>query len=92
VRALGPSLAAFGVSNPLPDPVLEVYDSDGTLVSANDNWRSTQGQEIQATLPPTDNRESAIVATLPPGFDTALVHDSTHGAGVGLVEVYNLEP
>jgi acetyl esterase/lipase len=92
VRALGPSLAAFGVSNPLPDPVLEVYDSDGTLVSANDNWRSTQGQEIQATLPPTDNREPAIVATLPPGFYTALVHDATHSTGVGLVEVYNLEP
>jgi acetyl esterase/lipase len=92
VRALGPSLAAFGVTNPLPDPVLEVYDSNGTLTAANDNWRSTQEQEIQATLPPTNNLESAILARLVPGVYTAVVHDASHSTGVGLVEVYNLEP
>ena len=42
--------------------------------------------------PPTNDLESAIVATLPPGDYTALVHDATHSAGVGLVEVYNLDP
>jgi acetyl esterase/lipase len=92
VRALGPSLAAFGVSNPLPDPVLELHDSNGILVSSNDNWRSSQEQEIQATLPPTNDLESAIVATLPPGAYTTLVHDATFSTGVGLIEVYNLEP
>ena len=92
VRALGPSLAAFGVTNPLPDPVLEVYDSNGTLTAANDNWRSIQEQDIQATLPPTNNLESAIVARLVPGVYTAVVHDASHSTGVGLVEVYNLEP
>ena len=40
----------------------------------------------------TNDLESAIVATLPPGDYTALVHDATHSAGVGLVEVYNLDP
>jgi hypothetical protein len=92
VRALGPSLATFGVSNPLPDPVLELFDANGVLVEVNDNWRSTQEKEIVATIPPTNDLESAIVATLPPGDYTALVHDATHSAGVGLVEVYNLEP
>ena len=91
VRALGPSLAAFGISNPLSNPVLELYDSNGALVSANDNWRSTQVQEIQATIPPTNDLESAIVATLPPGDYTALVHDATSSTGIGLIEVYNLE-
>jgi acetyl esterase/lipase len=92
VRALGPSLGAFGVINPLPNPVLGVYDSDGTLIASNDDWRSTQAQEIQATIPPTNDLESAIVATLAPGAYTAVVGDATHGTGVGLVEVYNLEP
>jgi acetyl esterase/lipase len=92
VRALGPSLAAFGVTNPLPDPVLELYDSNGTLLVANNNWRSSQAQQIEATIPPTNDLESAIIATLEPGAYTALVHDANHASGVGLVEVYNLEP
>lgn len=91
VRALGPSLASFGVSNPILDPALEIYDSDGNFVAANDNWRSSQAEEIEATLPPANDLEAAIVATLPPGSYTALVHDSNHATGVGLVEAYNLE-
>ncbi|MBA3352725.1 MAG: hypothetical protein H0U23_09930, partial [Blastocatellia bacterium] len=67
------------------------YDADGTLVSRNDNWPSNQAEEIKATLPPANDLESAIVATLPPGSYTALVHDINHATGVGLVEVYNLE-
>ena len=92
VRALGPSLAAFGVTNPLPNPLLSVYNSDGTLIASNDDWRSTQAQEIQATIPPTDDLESAIVATLAPGAYTATVRDATQSTGTGLFEVYNLEP
>jgi hypothetical protein len=91
-RALGPSLGAFGVLNPLPDPILELHDANGTLIAANNNWRSTQQQEIQATIPPTNNLEAAIVSTLAPGAYTALVRDANHATGVGLVEVYNLEP
>jgi acetyl esterase/lipase len=92
VRALGPSLASFGVENLLSDPVLGIYDSNGALLASNDNWRSTQEQEIEATIPPANDLESAIVATLAPGPYTALVRDANHATGVGLVEVYNLEP
>jgi acetyl esterase/lipase len=92
VRALGPSLAVFGVINPLPDPNLGVYDGNGTLIASNDSWRSTQEREIEATIPPTNDLESAIVATLSPGPYTAVVRDTNHATGVGLVEVYNLEP
>lgn len=92
VRALGPSLATFGVINPLPNPVLGLYDADGTLIASNDDWRSTQGQEIQATIPPTNDLESAIVATLGPGAYTATMRDATQATGTGLFEVYNLEP
>lgn len=92
VRALGPSLGAFGVSNPLPNPVLELFDANGVQLLANDNWRSTQEQQIMATLPPTNDLEAAIVATLPAGDYTALVHDANYASGIGLVEVYGLDP
>ncbi|MGI8890481.1 MAG: alpha/beta hydrolase family protein [Chthoniobacterales bacterium] len=91
-RALGPSLAAFGVANPLSNPVLEIYDENGAEIASNDNWRSTQEQQIAATIPPTNDQEAAVVATLAPGNYTALVHDATYSPGIGLVEVYNLEP
>ena len=58
----------------LADPVLELYDSYGTLLESNDNWRSTQEMEIQATsIPPTDNREAALVITLAPGAYSTIV-------------------
>ncbi len=92
-RALGSSLRFSGVARPLPDPALELHDSNGTLLYSNDNWRSTQAQEIiDTTIPPGDDREAAIVATLPPGGYTALVRDASGATGVSLVEVYNLAP
>ena len=93
VRALGPSLAAAGITSPLPDPVMEVHDGNGNLLFKNDNWRSNQEQEIiNTTIPPTNDLEAAIVATLQPGNYTAIVYDSGGRSGIGLVEAYNLEP
>ncbi len=91
VRAVGPSLAASNIANALADPALELFDSEGSLIFSNDNWRSTQAEQIIATgLAPADDRESAIVATLLPGSYTALVRDATSEQGIALVEVYNL--
>jgi hypothetical protein len=92
LRAIGPSLSSVGVTNPLQDPVLELHDSTGA-VTVNDNWRSSQETEIQQTgLAPSDNRESAIIATLPPGNSTAVIKGSANGTGIGVVEVYDLQP
>ena len=92
VRAIGPSLANNGVSAPLQDPLLELHGSNGELISTNDNWRSTQQAEIIAiSLAPSDNRESAILATLQPGNYTAIVRGQNGTSGVALVEVYNLD-
>jgi len=92
VRALGPSLGAFGVANALPDPVLELHDGNGALLSSNDSWRSDQEQEILATqIAPSDDREAAILATLPPGSYTALVRDTLSSTGIVLFEVYDLD-
>jgi hypothetical protein len=89
--ALGPSLADDGVVGALPDPVLELRDSNGALIAENDNWRDEQEQQIIATtIPPPNDKESAIIATLAPGNYTALVHGAGTSSGIALVEVYNL--
>ncbi|MBA3544075.1 MAG: hypothetical protein H0T83_06510 [Chthoniobacterales bacterium] len=91
VRGIGPSLGAFGIANPLPDPTLELRDSQGALVASDDDWKATQQSEIEgAGLAPTDERESAIQATLAPGAYTAILRGKDNGTGVGLVEAYNL--
>ncbi len=93
IRALGPSLAPFGVPNPLPDPTLELHDVNGTTLLANDNWKDDPNQAAAITaagLAPKDDRESAIVATLLPGAYTAIVAGKAGASGVGLVEIYRL--
>lgn len=92
VRALGPSLAAFGLPNALPDPVLELHNASGTLLASNNNWRDTQEEDITSTtLQPTNDLEAAIVTSLTGGAFTAVVGSATGQAGIGLVEVYNLQ-
>ena len=93
VRAIGPELTAQGVSGALQDPALELYDKDGVSIAANDNWKDAQETEIEATtIAPTDDRESAILATLPAGSYTAIVRGANDTTGVALVEVYNISP
>jgi hypothetical protein len=91
IRAIGPSLSASGITGALQDPTLELRDGSGSLILSNDDWRSTQEQEIIATgVPPIDDRESAIVATLPPGNYTEIVAGKDNTTGVALVEAYGL--
>ena len=91
VRAIGPSLAQFGISGAMSDPTLELRDANGGLVRANDNWKTDQQTEIQGTgLPPQNDLESAIFATLSPAAYTAIVAGKNGGTGVGLVELYQL--
>ncbi len=91
LRALGPSLAAQNVDDPLLDPVLELRDANGALLQSNNNWRDTQEAEIEsAGLPPGDDREAALLATLTPGNYTAIVKGRNKTTGVALVEVYDL--
>ena len=91
VRAIGPSLTEQGVAEALQDPELELVDKNGNIIS-NDDWRATQEAEIIATtVPPSDSREAAIVATLVPDFYTAIVRGKDGTTGVALVEGYNLQ-
>ena len=91
VRAIGPSLSAYGVQGPLPDPTLELHDSTGAIIAFNNNWGDTQSDEIRMTgLAPSNFFESAIVRTLVPGAYTAVMRGRNGVTGVGLVEVYDL--
>jgi hypothetical protein len=95
VRGLGPSLSAFGISNALQDPTLELRDQNGSLLKSNDDWQSdpVQAAEITAAgLAPSNAKESAIAATLPPGLYTAILAGHNASIGVGLVEVYDRGP
>ena len=91
IRAIGPSLAAFGIANVLQDPLLELHDANGTNIQANDDWQQTQATEITQTgLAPTDPHESALVTTLPDGNYTAIVRGKNSTTGVAVVEVYSI--
>ena len=90
IRAIGPSLAVAGVTNPLLDPVLELHDQNGALMETNDNWKENQA-EVEATgLAPGDDRESVIVTTLSPANYTAIVRGVNGTTGVALVEAYDI--
>ncbi len=93
VRAIGPSLAS-AVSNPLSDPTLTLYNSQGTQIDFNDNWQDNpDAAEIEATtIPPSDPKESAVLQTLSPGGYTAIVRGAGTATGTALVEVYALPP
>jgi hypothetical protein len=102
VRGIGPELTQYGVPHALVDPTLELYDATGTLIASNDNWTTTiiggiitsdQVRDIRNSgYAPGDRRESALIATLPPGNYTAIVRGVNNTTGVALVEVYDLNP
>ncbi len=94
VRALGPSLASFGLDNLLADPTLELHNGNGTIMVANDDWQSdpvSAAQLIANGLAPTDPKEAAIFTSLaPPGQFTAIVAGKNGTVGIGIVEIYNI--
>ena len=93
LRAIGPTLVQSGVSNALPDPVMELHGPGAFATITNDNWRDDPAQEaaiIATGIAPANNLESAIDATLNPGAYTAIVRSTNNNTGVGLVEVYDL--
>ena len=92
MRAIGPSLAQFGLTGLLADPTLELYDSNSQLAGSNDNWREAQETEIiNSGVAPQNDFESALVATLAPGSHTVVVRGKNNTSGIGVVEAYDLE-
>jgi len=95
VRGLGPSLSSFGIANTLADPTLELRDENGSLLFADNDWQDNPVQAAEITadgLAPSNTKEAAIAATLPPGLYTAILAGLNNTQGVGTVEVYDLGP
>jgi hypothetical protein len=93
LRAIGPSLAQLGVPDVLADPVMELHGPGGFVTVTNNNWRDNPAQEaaiIATGIPPSNDLEAAIDATLNPGAYTAIVRGNNNTTGIGLVEVYDL--
>ena len=94
VRGIGPSMQINGTPVPgrLADPMLELHDGSGAIILTNDNWRSSQEQEIMDSgLAPADDREAAIVITLQPGSYTGIIKGVNDTIGVALVEIFDLD-
>jgi len=92
IRAIGPSLAAFGITNALPDTTLQLRNQNGAIVRENDDWMTTQKAELEATgLQPTNDLEAALVQTIPPGQYTAQVRGKPEATGTGVVQIYFLQ-
>ena len=94
LRALGPSLSGFGLSDVLRDPLIRVYNSSHTLIATNDDWQGDPNHFIvQANgLVPANLSESAIARSLAPGAYTVIVTGKDPTPGIGLVELYDLSP
>ena len=89
VRGLGPTLAQFGVSGVLADPVLTLVDGNGNVVQSNNNWKDTDEAAIRATgKAPHNDLEAAILAPVAAGNYTAILSGNGGGTGIGLIEVY----
>ena len=92
IRALGPTLTGFGISNALANPTLELRNGAGNLVASNDNWgQAANAGSIPVNLRPPNGVESAILASLAPGSYTAIVRGVNTTTGVALAEVYDLD-
>jgi hypothetical protein len=93
IRAIGPSLAQFGVPNALADPVLELHGPGSFGTITNDNWREDpSAAQIQVSgLAPASDLESAMYIFLLQGSYTAVVRGKDNTSGVALVEVYDLD-
>ena len=93
IRAVGPGIAKFGVTNALADPVLKVYDSAGALIATNDNWNgsdvSTAAAATGAFALDAGSKDAALLLTLAPGGYTFEVTGAPGTApGEALADIY----
>lgn len=91
IRAMGPSLAAVGVSPALANPTVQLF-SGSALLASNDDWKTNTNaaQILMTSIPPTDDLESALLVRLEPGAYTTVVNGAGGLTGIALVEIYEI--
>lgn len=95
IRAIGPTLADYGVSGVLIDPKLDIFSGETVIVSNND-WAdfpnasntATVGSQVGAFALPASSSDAAILVTLNPGVYTAQVTSNDASSGVSIIEIY----
>ena len=94
-------LSSFGVSNPLPEPVLRVYDNSGGLIAQNTGWAnapnspaavSAAALSTGAIALPNPSADTAVLLTLKPGAYTAQITSASGNSGIALFEAYSDQP
>jgi|ERR1700674_4945 len=88
IRGIGPSLANYGIQNPISDPTLTLYDANGTQIAYNNNWQDAPSGVSQLGFAPSDWREAVIVTNLAPGAYTVILRDYYNNSGIGSIEMY----
>jgi glucose/arabinose dehydrogenase len=100
IRGVGPTLANFGVADCLTDTDLQLMNASGAVIAANEHWGSgTQAAQLQAAATacgafalPEGSLDSALLASVSAGIQTASVTPATSAPAIGLAEIYDLEP
>ena len=97
IRAAGPTMADFGLSGVLDDPVLKLYQGQ-TVIYQNDDWGADNAASIKATAKRVGafdwadgSKDAALLVTLNPGMYTAMVVGKGSATGIALVEVYDAD-
>ncbi|MEJ5300467.1 MAG: hypothetical protein WHS38_05700 [Thermodesulforhabdaceae bacterium] len=92
IRALGPSLSAWGVYGTLADPMFEIRSPSGALLYQNDDWGNDPSASflLQLGVQPSSAREAAAIVTANPGCYTVIVRGVGGRTGVALIEVYDI--
>jgi len=94
IRAVGPSLSSYGISNPLADPSLTIYNSSGAVVAGPiTTWKTSDAAtmaSVGAFTLASGSQDAAVVLTLNPGTYTAQVTTAGGNTGVALLEVYEV--
>ncbi len=89
LRAIGPSLAAAGVTGAMANPKLDLHDSTGSVIASNDDWKPSS--KLPPTLVPRDRGESILTVTLPPGAYSAVLQGASSDTGIALFELYDID-
>jgi len=100
VRAIGPTLKSFGLSNPIPDPRMTAFDSRQSPVASNEDWGlaanlsdlTDTSNRLGAFALNAGSKDAAMLLSLPPGGYTVQVSDSRSTIGPAMAEVYDADP
>ena len=101
LRGVGPTLAQFGVPNPVPTPALQVFNSSGAVIAQNTAWSTPSSNQVSvesadsavgAFALPAGSADCAVVSSLGTGSYTIQVTGQNSSSGVTLAEIYDASP